>query len=312
MIPTLDDVFARARQAIGDYAEDSLNHSAFSDVILRPHVATALRLLWSQASVYNVAYPKEQTFYLLPQYQDRWSPELSDVTRMGSVLEVREALIEANYSVSGFDQATNIVTLTASHAFELGDIACIYGVKGLRRGVINGRHRVTAIPGATQITLGGVVESGTYTSGGVCILPGSDFSSPWQQVDYQDDIDSYGQTEFSWERGQLRFLPSTSIDRLLSIRYQISSELPTYSETQIGFEGALEFLAFYSAGLACSALGAGDSADTLLTFALGKDREPDLQGGFLGDVLGIAVQDAQQVVHQQRRFRPRRNNRIVY
>lgn len=312
MIPTLDDVFARARQAIGDYGEDSLDHSSFSDVILRPHVATALRVLWAQASIYNVAYPKEVTYYQLPQYQDRWSPELSDVTRMGSVLEVREALIEASYAVSGFDPATNILTLGASHAFELGDVVCLYGIRGLRRGAVNGRHRVTAIPGAAQITLGGLVESGTYTSGGVCILPDGDFSSPWRQVDYQEDIDSYGETEFSWERGQLRFLPSTSNERLLSIRYQISSELPTYSETQIGFEGSLEFLAFYAASLACSALGAASDADTLAVLALGKDRDPDLQGGFLGDVLGPAIQDAQQVVHQQLRFRPRRNRRYVY
>lgn len=298
MPPTLEDVFSSTRAVIGEHVEDEPQPVSFTDTLLRPHVQTALRKLWSSLSTRGLDPPERETFYLLPQYQSRWEPSLSGADRFGGLLEVRSATVDETATVSTLDTSTGVVTFDASHGYEVGDKLYIYGVVGPRQGKFNGRHTVTAVPGATQVTLGGVVDSGTYASGGTAVKATGQFSDRLHKVDSLDSPVA-GRDRFAWQDGVLYVPADTGQQRLLLIKYLLSKELPLDSAAEIGVEGSEEFLAHYAAAIALRASGARGEYQDLLQLA----------ADFLDSVIRLAVQDDQAVVRQVQRWRPRRLHR---
>jgi len=312
MIPTLTNVYDKTRAVLGEH--NISGGEAFTDTVLANYVDTALRKLYSVMSIYDNTGIERTTHFVLEANVGVWLPSMSGVSDFGEPRHVRLASKEtASYSISSVATTTSQTTLTLNTDADdilAGDTVIIYGATGLKNGNINDEWIVTSKPTAGSVRIVGLVETGTYDgSSGTLVKPGS-----WSQsLTRVEDIGRHtnNTSVYEWYKDSIR-IPPASEERILQVEYTSSGAVPAAGGDSVGIDGSLDFLAYYTAYLASSALGADRAASTLLMQAVGADMMEDGRGGFLGDLISQGIDTLQQREDTWPRFRRRRGKDILY
>lgn len=311
MVPTLSNVYDKARSVLGEH--NISGGEAFTDTVLAKFVDTALRKLYAVMSTYDNTRVESTTYFALEPYANTWFPSMSGVTNFGEPRSVKLATKTSNYTINSVSLSTTQTTLTLNTGapeIQAGDKVVIYGATGLKNGNINDEWFVTSKPAADQVRIVGLIESGTYDgSSGTLIKPGV-WSNPLERVEDISDF-SDNTNVYEWHRDSIR-IPPSSQERVLQVEYSLSGEVPASGSDSIGIDGSLDFLGYYTAYLASSALGADQAAQVLLMQAVGTDMTEDGRGGFLGDLISQGIDSLQQRNDVWPRFRSRRGKGVLY
>lgn len=314
MTPTLSNVYDKARAVLGEH--NIANGEAFTDTVLERFVDTAIRKLYAVMSTYDNTMVESTTYYALPAHANVWVPSMSGVTNFGEPRSVKLAEKISNYTISSVTLTSTQTTLTLNTAateIQAGDKVVIYGATGLLKGNINDEWIVTEKPTTSTVRIVGLIETaslGGYDGSSGTLLKVGSWSNPLERV---EDITQYSDNTnvYEWHRDSVRLTPSSQ-ERVLQVEYSLSGEVPGAVADSIGIDGSLDFLGYYTAYLASSALGADRAASTLLMQAVGSDMTEDGRGGFLGDLISQGIDSLQQRTDVWPRFRSRRGKGVLY
>lgn len=311
MIPTLSNVYDKARAVLGEH--NIAGGEAFTDTVLSKFVDTALRKLYAVMAVYSNTAIESTTYFALEPHASVWVPSMSGVTNFGEPRAVRVSNKVSNYTVSSAvttDTQTTLTLNTNAPEIQAGDKVVIYGALGLKNGNINDEWIVTEKPTAAQVRIVGLIETGSYTgASGTLIKPGI-WSGDLLRVN-DVTLHPQGTNVYEWYRDSIR-LPPANEDRVLQVKYTLSGAVPANVGDSLGIDGSLDFLGYYTAYLASSALGADQSAQILLMQAVGTDMTEDARGGFLGDLISQGIDTLQQRHDEWPRFRNRMGKNVLY
>lgn len=315
MTPTLSNVYDKARAVLGEHNIPS--GEAFTDTVLFRFVDTAIRKLYAVMSIYDNTMVESTTYYALPANANVWVPSMSGVTNFGEPRSVKLASKVSNYGILSVTLSTTQTTLalnTAAPEIQAGDRVVIYGALGLLSGNINDEWIVTEKPTTSTVRIVGLIETASLTSqyqgsSGTLLKVGT-WSNPLERV---EDITQYSDNTnvYEWYRDSVRLTPSSQ-ERVIQVEYSLSGAVPGAAADSIGIDGSLDFLGYYTAYLASSALGADRAASTLLMQAVGSDMTEDGRGGFLGDLISQGIDSLQQRTDVWPRFRSRRGKGVLY
>lgn len=301
---TLANVLDAARGHAGD--DQVAGGAVFTNAILQTHFAKAYRALFRTMQQLGNPYVERDIYYVLPANTTFLDPATAGITDLGEpkFLEERGGLTKVNVTGAVVSGSNVRITATA-HGFSTGNLITLNGIAGLTgtEGVLWG---ITVID-ANTFDLLGCIGSGTYTSGGVAVKSGEDFTDI-VAVDRLDPIGSPSDKfrVYEWREDTFRFPPVTT-ERQLRITYLASGNPPTNTATTIGIDDALDFLATYTAGLALKSHGASDRARELIAEALGPRMEADGSGGMLAEFLRVSIRAMQRIPPENRRRLPFRD-----
>lgn len=311
MVPTLSNVYDKARAVLGEH--NISGGEAFTDTVLSKFVDTALRKLYAVMSTYDNTRVESTTYFVLEAYANTWFPSMSGVTNFGEPRSVKLATKVSNYTISSVTLTATQTTLalnTAAADIQAGDKVVIYGATGLKNGNINDEWYVTSKPAADEVRIVGLIESGSYGASSGTLVKVGTWSDPLVRV---EDITQFSDNTgvYEWYRDSIRIPPSPQ-ERVLQVEYSLSGEVPASGSDSVGIDGSLDFLGYYTAYLASSALGADQAAQVLLMQAVGTDMTEDGRGGFLGDLISQGIDTLQQREDVWPRFRSRRGKGVLY
>lgn len=312
MIPTLANVYAGVRAAIGD--TEVPQGQVWTDTKLQEHVSVAYRLLYQYLSLHDEKQLRRPAFFNLPAYQTYLSPDQLGITNLGEPKNVYERTVGQEIVVTGATPtpASFYCDLTvASHAVANGDSVLVYGVGGLSDDV-NTEWGVTVAP--TAIRLLGCKATGTWTSGGTITTS----TEPWPIQPMTPWRDPQGFTaaatlsgvlgHWAWSNGAFRF-PSSSLKRQLMIVYELSGTMPTAPGASMGVDDCANFLVEYATARALAAKGAVGAEAHFVRATGNAAGEPGAGGeGMLGQLVKRSVKTQQKVQRTVlQRYRPKRN-----
>lgn len=311
MIPTLSNVYEKARTVLGEH--NISGGEAFTDTVLAKFVDTAIRKLYAVMSTYDNTFAEATTYYPLEAHANVWFPFMSGVSNFGEPRHVRTATKTSNYTIDAVSPAATetVLTLnTGASEIQAGDRVVIYGSVGLTNGYLDDEWTVTSKPAADKIRIVGLVTAGSYIGSSAKLLKVGPWSESYTRV---EDISKYssGDCVYEWYKDSIK-LPPSSEERVLQVEYSLSGEVPASGSDSIGIDGSLDFLGYYTGYLASSALGADRAAQTLLMQAVGGDMTENARGGFLGDLISQGIDTLQQRDDVWPRFRSRRGKGILY
>lgn len=306
MIPTVQNVYSRARGILGDRRDEVFHNS-----VLESYLDTAYSELFAVLDRYNVKLTEREAHYNLPAYTTQLTPATFGADNFGEPIDIRERSVATTNPITGVTTPSPTdatVTLQNNHAFADGQAVIVTGVQGLSDDINDEWAVVVSGLAANQVKLMGATSTGAYTSGGVLSTSNEPWSDPLVPVrggfDYR--APSSRHTGYEWKRDRFTFAPVTQ-DRQLRIRYSLSAAAPVKPTASLGVDDSLRFLAYRVAGLAGHEKG-HEKADEFTRMAVGIDGEADGSGGYLKELVHLGVQQLQNETFVPLRFRRRRTS----
>lgn len=303
MVATLEQVFQSARTYLNDQGD-----LVYTDSFLQNHFAEPYRRMYSclagtskrvQRIVY-VDFPAYTTVLIPATYglTDFSEPEL---------IEERPALNPVTIATT--NTATPIVCNAPSHG--LGSAGA--QIAGQVSNVIGtpapwGNWFATVID-ADNFSLNGSQSDGNGGTGGYFTKQSLQQFVPVDPIDLAiQGIDGQPQQYlgvYLWNSEQLQFRGAVGVQQL-RITYWASGSPPSNTNSTIGIDNCIDFLACATAANAARAVGFSQLADQLKATAFGSTQEANCVGGLLGEFIKIQVLTMQR--GPQRRTRPFRDH----
>jgi hypothetical protein len=252
MIPTVEDAAQFAAALLGDSIRED-----YTDGRLLPYIQSWYRRMFSDLALHGVPASERKVFYLLPAYTNVLKITTLGVNDMGEPQSVQERHNDGSVAITATDTASPITVTTASaHGKPVGSRVLIYGVQG--QAGANGEYYLTAVPAATQATLGGSVSEAAWTSGGTMMWAAEQF----MDLDYRDNLEerepSVMLQNYEWSGDAFRFIPSTE-DRQLRISYFTTGTAPSTGSLLV--DDCLNAIGYGAAAAVGKIDGLSESAD---------------------------------------------------
>lgn len=308
--PLISDVFELSRSRLGD--DQVGGGEVFTDPILYPHFAQALRELFRVMRSDQDPYVLREAFWILPVKTGALDPATAGITDLAELEFVQWRPLAAQVTISNVVVSGNSATVTAtSHGFLDGIQVQIAGVMGFDNFNSPNDTWTISVIDANTFSLNGCNATGTYTGGGVA----STGTGQFQDMDRRDffDFPSFvpgsvlnPDAIYVWQGGILKFIPSNQ-DRQLRIIYRSSGQFSSDFASTVPIEDSLDYLAVRAAGLAAKAKGAAETGAELTNEAIGPKGQPDGSGGLLWQLVANQVRAMQAIPYRMPPFRARRN-----
>jgi hypothetical protein len=228
----------------------------------------------------------------------------------GEPVSLSTRLITASFTISALTTDPNaqecLIQTSSAHGLSDGDSVMIYGLTDAGLDRINDEWTVKVVD-ADELKFLGCTASGTYTSGGVLVVPSGSWSPELTQVSDPADLrtSQFVNRSYSWERDRF-YLLSNPVDRMLRVRFTLSGSPPSSDATNVEIDDSLDFFGTYTAAKAAS-VQAPSLSQSLLAEAIGKDLDEYDPGGHLGHIVNKSVDTMNQETTQAQRFRDPRN-----
>lgn len=303
--PTVSECYTAARARAADVSAGIL-----TDAVLLPGVQAAVRDLFRVLANYGNPRVIKTEFYPLPAYASVLSPATAGISDMGEPILVAERGGLTTVSVSAVSvSAPNVVITTGlAHGRANGDMVTLNQLGGL---VGAGGMYSALATGASQLTIKGLLVTGSFTSGGTVGYSTEKFS----EIDITNDPLSVP-TDVSttigkgaWLGDRWQFRPSSEI-REIAIVYYSSATIPTSGSDVIGVDDCIDFIAARALGIVC-ATRAPQIAAMQNQEAFGIDPNRSGRSGLLRDIVQNAVR-TMQTNDQSDRQRPPFRSRYEY
>jgi len=291
--PTLTEVYSHTRSKCGD--TEVSGGQIYTDTLLLPHIQEATRALWR--GLRNLAVPRvKRTFYYTLAANTSFlplSPETitADFSQPADMVAQRGGL--TSVAISNVVQSGNnlVVTTSSNHNLSTGDIVVLEQIGGIRW--VNVLTPVV-VDSSTQITVNGLIGSGTYTVGGYVVTSNNEFDEvPW--ADYLPSATTQSTPWIAacvYANRSFQFAPSSE-NRQLRIQYWSSSTVPAIGADVIAFDDCIDFISMYAGAEACESQGAASRAAKLRTQAVGPGYDNGIIGGELRSLMSSAVRQMQ-------------------
>lgn len=303
--PTATQCMDAARSRGADLSADQL-----TDTILLPGVQSAVRDLFRVMANYGNPRIIKTEFYPLPAYTSVLSPATAGIADMGEpiMLAERGGLTTVTASAVTVNSANIVITTSSPHGLSTGSRVTLNKLGGLTGA---GGMYVATASGASELTINGLVASGTFTSGGTVGYSTEKFT----EITLKEDIllipaDSntiIGTAVWQGDRWHLR---ASSEVRELAIVYYSSATVPSAAGDTIAVDDCIDFIAARALGVVC-ATSAPQIAAAQNEEAFGPDRARSGRGGLLGDLVRNAIR-TMQISDPSSRQRPPFRSRYEY
>ncbi len=312
MIPTLGQVYVRARNLIGD--TEIPTGQIWDDSKLSEFAASAYTTMFRVLAEHANHRLRRVAYYNVPANQSYLSPAQMGVSNLGEPKNIYERSVShaAAVSLATPAVASGYLTLTSvAHPFKDGNTIIVYGIAGISDEV-NDEWTIT-VPTVDTIRLMGCLATGTYVSGGVITDSSEGFPDiPMAPLSVMLDIPSTPSTQlsyWSWVGDAFRFWPASTV-RQIRLVYTLSGSPPAYPSASIGVDDSLDFLGAHTAALALQAKGIGNDAAAKFLLSVGNPQGEagSGQNGYLGQLVRPGVKDLQMTERLVLpRFREKRN-----
>lgn len=303
--PTVSECYTAARARAADVSGGIL-----TDAVLLPGVQAAVRDLFRVMANYGNPRVIKTEFYPLAAYSSVLSPATAGIADMGEPIMLAERGGLTTVSVSSVSvSAPNVVITTGSaHGRSNGDMVTLNQLGGLTGA--GGMFSAVA-SGASELTIRGLVVTGTYTSGGTVGYSAERFV----EISMTDDpllVPTAVSTAIEkgcW-RGDRWHLRPSSEAREIAIVYYSSATIPASGSDVIAVDDCIDFIAARALGVVCSSrspqIAAAQNEE-----AFGVDRSRSGRSGLLRDLVQNAVR-TMQITNQEDRQRPPFRTRFEY
>src|SRR3990167_1419309 len=257
--PTVQAIKDYARQRLGDtrvsggaiYTDDGSG----GKISLQQPFEAAYRLLYRVLDEAGAAFVNRNLHFLLPAHSGYVDPTAT-ISNFGEPVSLRTRLISSSLVISALTADPNAqecaITTASPHTLLDGDRVMIYGLTDAGLDRINDEWTVNVVDD-DQLKLLGCTASGTYTSGGVLVVPSGEWSRELIKVDDPADLrlSPFVNASYSWERDRFILL-SNPVDRILRIRFSLSGTPPTSDSADVLIDDSIDFFGTYTASRACS------------------------------------------------------------
>lgn len=311
MIPLLSQVYARARETLGD--TEVSGGQLWTDERLQEHAGAAYEAMYRALSMHGSKALRRTAYYNVPASQSYLTPAQMGLTNFSEPKAIYERLVNLAVSPNSGTPGDAYLTLgfATAHGFVDGQSVVVYGMQGISEDA-NDMWAVAA-PTTATLRLMGCRAAGTFASGAVVSDSTEAFPSlpmaPYNDIlDYPTTPGSQ-LTKWTWEKGVIRFWPCSTA-RQIRLIYTLSGAPPSDAAASMGVDDSLDFLANFTAGLAVRSKGMGTTAATLLARACGNPTGDcsRANAGLLGELVRHDVKNLQVTgSFQIPRFRPKRN-----
>jgi hypothetical protein len=281
MIPTVQNIFDLTRSVLGD--TEVLTGQIFTNAFLfgannSGPFSGAYEWLFERMRTYNDRRTRRTTYAVINPNISIINPATIGIQNMGAPVDIWERAIASptgTYAVTGatLTPASSGVDpycqLAVAHggAIVSGQQIDTYLIGGLSDDV-NGEWYVN-VPDNNHINLMGCTAVGTYTSGGIVIVPSTAW--PGQPMNPFWDLNDFplptttNQTTFDywcWQFGQLQVPPVTTA-REIRIAFDLSGSAPTSATASVGIDDSLNPLAYRTAWIASAGKKSIEDAEVL-------------------------------------------------
>lgn len=321
MIPSASDIFALARDHLGDTSKPG--GQIFQDNFLLQFWPDAYSTLYRYLDKNANRLLRSNKYFNLPAFTSYVTPAGLGISNMGKPLEVRDRAVAntwtgtiATINVAGVGVPPSIdVTTSSPHGLASGAQVVAFGFTGVTDD-INDSWYVSVLD-ATNIRLLGCgaldLGSGVGSTGIISTGSGEFPSDPLNQL---FDINALplaaanGQlSQYLWQGGAFRFIPANVV-RQIKVTFMLSGNPPVDIGSPIGIDDSLSALSLFLAASAASGKGPfKGKMETLFMRAVGNNSgdETNVRGGAFYSLAQIGLQALQETRVVMLRYRRKRN-----
>lgn len=322
MVPTAADVYANARQKLGD--DEVSGGDLYTDAYLLGPLQEAVNTMFRALENADSPLLERKTYYMLPARQQYLDFTTAGVSAFSALLTVQAKAVTTSGSVTSI--TWNVPNLrwrinSTAHGRTTDERIYLYGIGDAPDGfVLNGHWPIVVIDSDNFELLGAPNRAGvgSYTADSATWVfsPSSEWSLPMRPVIGAEDIEnsvSSLRESYSIQGHALNLAPSSQI-RLLLLRYRMRPDQIVSTNQDLRVEGSLDVLSYLTAAIAAANKGSDGTASLMFARATGArsiaevdERNP---GGLLGDLAQNHAQSARRTV-TTRRFRSGRGRGIL-
>ena len=303
MIPTVAEILTYAADLCGDPDRD-----VYTDKLLTGPFGQAFREYYRVARAKNLPRINKVAYYNVPAYTTSLAPATASLTDFGQPTRIWERGSLTTATITASTSATPIVLTVDDATGFVNNYQCqVDGVTNVP-GRINETWFIT-VSGLSVTLVGSTNPNGVGTTGTLTYSP--DKFVPVTELGRarEDETPSVELDGWEWRDGVMRF-PGSSQQRQIKIEYEQSGDPPVTGA--VGIDDSKDFFATRAAGIALSSRGEVVLGTKRNKEALGKEEEPDGNGGLLGALIQPAVQQKSRVPKQPMRYRRRRQHHLGY
>lgn len=287
--PTLTNVFDECRSRLGD--DEISGGQIYTDTVLLYPAQAAVRELFKNMRNFGVGKVVREAYYVLPADTSVLQPVTAGITDLSAPIGMGERGGLTSVTITGAVQSGSGLNITAVNSFADGDYITLNGMGGIKNA--SGIFGISNTTGS-GFTAGGVISTGTYTSGGVAVKSTDEFR-PMTFTDVPFRVSSAHDAQLNsvqWREERFYF-PVCNEDRQLRIIYYSSADVPTTGADIITIDDSLDFLALWASSVASLGRGAESLSAMLRKQAVGSAYDEGRTAGALKQLLAAAVRDLQ-------------------
>ena len=315
MIPTSTNVFARARELVGD--TDVAGGDLFTNTLLTPHLDFAVNAMFRALRHANSPQVNRREYVRVAPHQIRIDFDAAGVGDIAAINSVRDRSIGSSGAITAlaYNTATGWRVTSAAHGRTTGDLVFLAGIEtGPDPEMINVVWPISVVDADNFDLIGSPNKLASTTpysgSGGVWYkTSGSDWSVPFEQVEgLRSTLDSTGSFRTAYDFAEdAIWIQGDNSERLIELYYKIAPENVVASAANLRVRNSLDYLAHMTAGMAQFSRGGDGTFNVNLAIGVGSasmldERNP---GGLLGSLVQMHAKAARRRIHSQR-FRSHR------